>query len=445
MPSSEIKLTIDVAGEKLDGLHLDQYFGVWAIEEGAFRSAINVFERFNLASHLASPAAQAVLTSDAPARGRGYAVTEDGVGILRLDGPLMKHLSSLSAGTSTVLARRALRAMAADKQVRSILLVIDSPGGTAAGTKDLADDVAAAAAVKPVHAFIEDLGASAAYWIASRASKVFAGEGALVGSIGTFAVVEDSSAEAAQLGVKVHVIRAGAHKGAGVPGTEVTPEQLAELQRIVNGINDHFLAGVSAGRKLSAERVRELADGRVHLARDAAGLGLIDGVSTFDQVLAALAASSNPKGKRMSQELPADTAPKAATHREIKAACPGCDNDFVIAQLDAGATLDQSMRAWMAEQNTRLAASKAETEKAKAAATKPGVEPLPNGGKAGAKASSGADPIEAFNEAVAEKMAAGMKKPKAIQAVVRENPELHESYIAAYNAAHQPSRGRRAG
>lgn len=201
--------------------------------------------------------------------------------IIQISGAMTKGRSKFS-GTSSLDVRRQVRSAASDSTIDAIMLHVDSPGGTVAGTADLADDVARAAASKPLAAHIDDLGASAAYWIASQAATVSASKTSEIGSIGTVLVVEDSSEQASAEGVKVHVISTGAFKGIGVPGAEVTDEQLAHLRDRVESLNDHFVSGVARGRKMSRGRLSESADGRVFVAEDAVGRGLIDKVSSFD-------------------------------------------------------------------------------------------------------------------------------------------------------------------
>ena len=279
---------------RLEGLppvaQLEQYFGVWAMAEDRFRGLVDHVASLDLVAHVTlnqQPAAIAAASS----RARGDAEVVDGVAVVDLSGTLMKTVSSLSSGTSTVNARRQIRQATDDPAVKAILLRIDSPGGTVAGTADLAGEISAAiAAGKPCYAFVEDLAASAAYWIASACTKVFSNATALVGSIGTYSTVADYSAAAAKQGVKVHVIRAGEFKGAGIPGTEITPQQLAEMQRMVNDLNAEFVSAVGAGRKLSAEAVAGLADGRLHVAKNAISFGLIDGIQSFDATLSQLRA-----------------------------------------------------------------------------------------------------------------------------------------------------------
>jgi signal peptide peptidase SppA len=234
------------------------------------------------ASDLSAATAASLAAAPAPL----YSVTPDGLAVIDISGPMAKYGSSVQAivgGTSTLEKRAALRSALRDPEVRGIVVKIDSPGGVVSGSGDLAAAVAATDKVKPVYAFIEDLGASAAYRVASRARKVYANADAQVGSIGTYATLIDSSGAYAKEGVTVEVISTGEYKGLGVDGTPITDKQRAETQRRVNALNEQFLADVSMGRRMPMDKVRRLADGRVHMAAAAKELGLIDSVSSWEQ------------------------------------------------------------------------------------------------------------------------------------------------------------------
>lgn len=229
---------------------------------------------------------------------------QDGVAIVSIVGPMTKSPTSFDPGASTVLARRQIRAAAADDAVRAILLRIDSPGGSVSGTDDLAQDVAAARGKKPCYAYIEDMGCSAAYWVASQCNKVFASKTALVGSIGTYMALTDYSRMAENAGIRVHVISTGKLKGAGVPGAPITDEQLASFKQTVDDLNAHFLAAVAKGRRMARAKVEALADGGVHVGEKAVALGLVDEIASFDQVFNSLRGSkaSGAKAETVSGE-----------------------------------------------------------------------------------------------------------------------------------------------
>lgn len=224
-----------------------------------------------------------------------YFRTDDGIACVEMVGAMAKSAGKY-AQVGTVRVRQALRAAVADAECMAILICADSPGGTVAGTQALADDVRAADAMKPTYGHCEDLCASAAYWTLSQTRRLTANQSALVGSLGTYAVVYDTSESAKMEGVKVHVLSTGPQKGAFVDGAEVKPEQLAEAQRTVDALNQLFKAGVMGGRKIGQDAADALFDGRVHIASQARSLGLIDAVQSFDQTLAQIA--SDISGKR---------------------------------------------------------------------------------------------------------------------------------------------------
>lgn len=213
-----------------------------------------------------------------------YVRTDAGTAVIQMTGAMMKARSKFG-GISTVDTRRYIRAALTDPEVGALLLAIDSPGGTVSGTQALADEIRAADRLKPIVAHIEDLGASAGFWAASQARRVTANRSALVGSLGTYGVIEDTSKRAQADGVTVHVISTGAQKGAFVDGAPITPAQLAAYQTLIDDLNGLFMRAVQEGRRLTSEQTSTLFDGRVHIAEKALALGLIDSILSFDQAL----------------------------------------------------------------------------------------------------------------------------------------------------------------
>lgn len=245
-------------------------------------------------SRLLAPRAFDSVDETRPAPAKPYQVVGDGVAQIRIDGPMMKGWGKFGE-YSTVFARRALRAAAQDPAVGSILMVFDSPGGYVAGTQDLADDVAAVNEVKPVYAFAEDLMASAAYWVASRARAIYANEAAQVGSIGVFAVIEDTSAAMEAAGVKVHVLSTGPLKGAGAEGAPVTPEQVAAWQTEIDDTFALFAKAVRSGRQMTPKAFAAVATGGTWIASKAKDLGLIDGVRSLEAAVAGMPKPRKPR------------------------------------------------------------------------------------------------------------------------------------------------------
>lgn len=262
------------------------WLGLWAMEESAAYSLRFLAERTPPAAHMAAaPQRQPSYTQMVPAK------AGKNIAMIRAAGTLMKAESSFG-GTSTVQLRRDIRAAVADDTVSGILLAIDSPGGTVDGTYDLAADVKAATRRKPVYAWVDGMAASAAFWMASQASQVYAGNPmSQVGSIGTYLAVYDYSAAAERDGIKVHLFTTGPLKGLGVPGTAITEDHAAHLQGRINEAQTFFDDAVRKGRGLSASQLDGVRTGAAWFAAGAQERRLIDGIKTLDATLAALAAA----------------------------------------------------------------------------------------------------------------------------------------------------------
>jgi len=256
-----------------------QHFGAWAIKTDWFAQAINLYNAGTLPKANLHDEEE-----DEEERKRLELNVIDGVAVIPIIDQMTKGRSSFG-GTSTIEVRSLIREAARSDQVGSIMLHIDSPGGSVAGTSELANDIQTASELKPVFAHIDDLGASAALWVAVQAGRVTANEAALVGSIGVFSVIHDTSKMAEEAGVVVHVVSTGGFKGAFEPGTEVTEEQLSEIQKIIDATGQLFSKAIQTGRGMSASEVKTVADGRVFMATEAKSLGLIDGVMSFESAM----------------------------------------------------------------------------------------------------------------------------------------------------------------
>lgn len=423
--------------------HLDQYAGVWAIHEPAFSLALHHASCMDFREHVARHTAAAEGRSAFSAS--MFEMAAGGVAVIQIEGIFTKHGSSMSENPGTIQLRRAVRAAVADRSVLAIMLHIDSPGGSTAGLDDLAQEVRRAAARKPVLAFIEDLGASAAYFIASQATHVFANRGALIGAIGTFAVIQDFSEMFEKKGITTHVVRTGEMKGLGARGAEVTPEHLAEIQRTMEQINDLFVAAVVSGRGMNESQVRLLADGRVHIASEALALGLIDSVATADEAIDFLRKEQQTMAETKSEAAPPVVADVAATLAELKKELPDSDAAFREECQESGATVAEAKDFWIATLGKRLDEKDAElatakTDAAAAAAAVPpqkrsGVSPIPTSTTVSDAAQTG-DPIARWQALVEKHKAGGRDNAAASRLANMEDPDLRKASVVAHNEAH---------
>lgn len=332
---------------------IEQYTGPWATEPSRLRSALASVDRMDLRQHAA--------TYEAPGK-LGEFRWDGDTAVIDVLGSITKYGSSLSGmAYGTIGVRKAIRRAVADPNAKRILMVFDSPGGTVAGVDDLAEEVRKAAKSKPVLAYCEDLCASAAYWVASQATEVYANRSAVVGSIGVYMLVYDDSEAAAKEGVKAHLIKTSEFKGAGAPGLPVTDEQVSEWQRQINGVHAQFRQAVMRGRKLSAEQFEAVATGQVWEAKEALKLGLIDGVVAYDQLVAktgkrALVVTPNrgtaARSAAMSYGEDSGAMTVAAYVNKLKAACPGADADWLLSKAMGNASIEDAM----AEHYTRVGA-----------------------------------------------------------------------------------------
>jgi signal peptide peptidase SppA len=373
-------INLNMPGDEIP--YFSNWLGPWACHSSHITQLQAGVGSLDVRRHLASGMQQ-----DAIDRADEYEYSNvQGVAIIPINGVMLKHVASYGMGTSTVKVRRLVSKALADPAVKAIALKLDTPGGAVAGTMELAEDIAAAGKEKPTMAFCSDLTASAGYWVASQCGRIYANEMASVGSIGTYCVVSDSSKAYEAAGVTVHVVRAGAFKGAMTEGTEITDEHLAEAQRIVDGINAKFLETVAAGRGMSLEQVAKLADGRVHLAGQAKAMGLVDDVASWERAFTSFVASlspvsqsavpaSEPASSTLALEEPMSIEQKPATASELRAALPRAGADFVLACLEKSMTLVEAQGAYM--QHLVMEAEK--NAAAAAAIRKPGVKAVRNG------------------------------------------------------------------
>ena len=211
-----------------------------------------------------------------------------GIAVIPIHGTLVKRTLGLEAAsglTSYQDIGAMIDAALADASVTGILLDIDSPGGEASGSFELARRVREATVVKPIWAVANDAAFSAAYAIASAASRVYVTQTAGVGSIGVIAMHVDQTARDAQQGYRYTPITAGEQKNDFSPHEKLGPDAHARLQAEVDRLYGLFVNHVAAMRRLDAGAVRATEAG-IYFGMDAVTAGLADAIGSLDAVLA---------------------------------------------------------------------------------------------------------------------------------------------------------------
>ncbi|MEI7664107.1 MAG: S49 family peptidase [Bacteroidota bacterium] len=166
--------------------------------------------------------------------------------------------------------------------IKSILLVVDSPGGQVTGTDLLADAISNS--TTPVVAYIEGMAASAAYWIISGASKIIASSDLdRIGSIGTMLMVEDLKPALEAQGVKFHEVYASLSVDKNKDFNQVLDGNYEAYQKnVLDVINSKFLSSIKTNRPAVEDSTLT---GKIYFAPEAIALGLIDEIGSLDHAI----------------------------------------------------------------------------------------------------------------------------------------------------------------
>ena len=201
----------------------------------------------------------------------------DSIGVIDVDGVIL-------AADKTV---DNLRKFDQDDSIKAIILHIDSPGGGAAASQEIYGEVRHIRdeKKKPIIASIESVGASGAYYIASGANRIYANNASIVGSIGVIMEWTNYGDLLKWAKLKPEVLKAGSLKDAGSPTREMTPEERAYFQGLVDNMHAQFIRDVAAGRGVAADKLQPLATGQVWTGEQALPLHLIDKQGGFRDAL----------------------------------------------------------------------------------------------------------------------------------------------------------------
>ena len=173
-----------------------------------------------------------------------------------------------------------------DDKIKAIILEVDSGGGDPVGGEEIAAVLKSSS--KPVVAYIRSVGASAAYWGATGASRIFAAKTSEVGSIGVTESYLDYTKSNEKDGYTFHQLSMGKFKDATNKNKPLTAEEKALVMKDVSGAYDIFVQTVADNRHLDVSRVREMATGWAFLGDEALKMGLIDQIGGLDEAKAYL-------------------------------------------------------------------------------------------------------------------------------------------------------------
>lgn len=225
----------------------------------------------------------------------------DAVAIVYVEGPIVtgkpeSEFSSSGAAYSETIVKY-LRDAQENSSVKAIVLRVESPGGSVVASREIYDAVMAARAKgKPVVASFGEVAASGGYYISAGADKIYAHPATLTGSIGVISIFPNLEGLTEKIGVKMVVIKSGPHKDHSSGYRDLTPEERATWQTIIDEIYGDFVGIVTQGRQLDEARVKKLADGRVYTGKQAKEAGLVDELGNLDAAVDAAAKLGNISG-----------------------------------------------------------------------------------------------------------------------------------------------------
>jgi len=283
----------------------------WAIEPDAFQSMQTTIKQAQIGLSL---------FGQKPLVNTYKSTVRNGVAIIPIQGvitPRFDLFTVIMGGTAFDTMAHDLQAAATDSDVKAILLDIDSPGGVAVGTSEMAELIHKIAADKPVWAYVGRTCCSAAYWLASATNKIVAHKSALLGSIGVVSTVPIQEKPDADGYRQIEIVSSNARNKRPDPRT---PEGMDTIRGELDALETEFIRDIANYRSTDAERIKaDYGQGGVLLGNAAKQAGMIDEISDFESCMAAITylITITPKGvKNMSKtEQNAITDEQIATYR----------------------------------------------------------------------------------------------------------------------------------
>ena len=199
---------------------------------------------------------------------------------------------------------RIFRRLRQDKDVKAVVLRVNSPGGSATASEIIQREVRLTGKSKPVIVSMGDVAASGGYWIVTDANRIFAEPNTITGSIGVFGLLLNVQKLANNNGITWDVVNTGKFADSQSVSRPKSPQELALIQRSVDQIYNLFLSKVVQGRKLPQQKVEEIAQGRVWSGLAAKQIGLVDEIGGLDAAIEYAAKQAKLENNWELQEYP---------------------------------------------------------------------------------------------------------------------------------------------
>jgi len=230
---------------------------------------------------------EAIASANPDKKASGGLSVIDGVAVLNVTGSIFPRadiFTNISGATSVEKLSRNFSAALNDKSVKAILLNIDSPGGKITGIHEFAEMIYNARGIKPIQAYISALGASAAYWIATAADRIYMDVTAMAGSIGVIAAWTDETKAKEMNGCQDYHLVSSKSPNKNVDLKTQKGKEL--LLKELDALADIFIADVARNRNVSVEKVEsDFGQGGIVIASEAIKLGMADGLNSLEGIL----------------------------------------------------------------------------------------------------------------------------------------------------------------
>jgi len=208
----------------------------------------------------------------------------ENVAVIDVAGVIGRKVSMLekSSGVTDVNDIADALSAAEEDDTDGIVMRFDTPGGTVSGVPELAMLMREVGESKPIVAYVDGMAASAGYWLASQSHAIVTTPSSVVGSVGVYMAMLDTSRAFEMQGVKMDVIKAGKYKGVGIQGTSLSEEQRALIQAEVDEIHAMFKGAVNIGRGGVAD---EYMQGQDFMGEKSVSIGMADQLGTLDDAV----------------------------------------------------------------------------------------------------------------------------------------------------------------
>jgi signal peptide peptidase SppA len=274
----------------------------WAMDLGRLQALASLLERASLDQEIDVGADASSAEASAERQAAAAAGAKQNVAVIPVYG-VVAHRAYMvqgmcgTGGASAELLEAQIRAALDDPTVRSIVLDIDSPGGSVYGVAELAATIFEGREKKPIAAVANATASSAAYWIASAAHEIYVIPSGEVGSIGVFAKHVDTTKADEAAGKVTTVISAGKYKAEGAGA--LTDDAKAFVQSRIDAYYTDFVKAVAKHRGVAVDAVREgYGQGRALSAKPALDAGMVDGIATLSEVISKYARRTTETANR---------------------------------------------------------------------------------------------------------------------------------------------------